>query len=279
MTTRKCWVTGAGGLIGNAVVESPSLPRGWEAVGLGRSALDLTDEEAVSRRFAAERPDGVIHCAAMSRSPACEREPVLARRINVEATRHLARLFEGRPMVFLSTDLVFDGTRAPYREDARTGPLSAYARTKAEAEVLVLEDPAHLVVRTSLNHGTSPTRDRGFNEEMERAWAEGRSLSLFVDEYRCPIGAEVTARALWRLLEVEARGIVHVAGTERLSRWEIGCLLAGADARRRSLVREGFLRDFHGAPRPPDTTLDVTRARALLGWDLPRYSEWLGLGK
>lgn len=65
MTTRKCWVTGAGGLIGNAVVESPSLPRGWEAVGLGRSALDLTDEQAVSRRFAAERPDGVIHCAAM----------------------------------------------------------------------------------------------------------------------------------------------------------------------------------------------------------------------
>lgn len=158
-------------MIGNAVVESPSLPRGWEAVGLGRSALDLTDEQAVSRRFAAERPDGVIHCAAMSRSPACEREPVLARRANVEATRHLARLFEGRPMVFLSTDLVFDGTRAPYREDARTGPLSAYARTKAEAEGLVLEDPAHLVVRTSLNHAR---RRRGTGASTRKWNGRGR---------------------------------------------------------------------------------------------------------
>jgi dTDP-4-dehydrorhamnose reductase len=276
MTTRKCWVTGAGGLIGNALVTSPWRARGWEAVGLDRSALDLTDEQAVSRRFAAERPDAVIHCAAMSRSPACQREPGLAWRANVEATGHLARLFAGRPMLFLSTDLVFDGGQAPYREDAPTRPLSVYARTKAEAEGLVLGDPAHLVVRTSLNHGTSPTRDRGFNEDMERAWAEGRILPLFVDEYRCPIGAEVTARALWRLLEVEARGVVHVAGTERLSRWEIGCLLAGTDARRRALMRPESLRDFQGTPRPPDTTLDVSRAEALMGWTLPRYSEWLG---
>jgi len=276
MTTRKCWVTGAGGLIGNALMTSPWRARGWEAVGLDRSALDLTDETAVSRRFAAERPDAVLHCAAMSRSPACERDPARARRTNVEATAHLARIFAGLPMVFLSTDLVFDGTRAPYREDASPRPLSVYARGKAEAEGRVLEDPAHLVVRTSLNHGTSPTRDRGFNEELERAWAEGRSLSLFVDEYRCPIGAEVTARALWRLLEVEASGIVHVAGTERLSRWDIGCLLAGTDARRHSLMSQGSLKDFQGAPRAPDTTLDVSRAEALMGWELPRYSEWLG---
>lgn len=263
-------------MIGNALMTSPWRARGWEAVALDRSALDLTDETAVSRRFAAERPDAVLHCAAMSRSPACERDPVQARRTNVEATAHLARVFAGLPMVFLSTDLVFDGTRAPYREDAAPRPLSVYARGKAEAEGRVLEDPAHLVVRTSLNHGTSPTRDRGFNEELERAWAEGRSLSLFVDEYRCPIGAEVTARALWRLLEVEASGIVHVAGTERLSRWDVGCLLAGTDARRRSLISQGSLKDFQGAPRSPDTTLDVSRAEALLGWKLPRYSEWLG---
>lgn len=276
MTTRTCWVTGAGGLIGHALITSRWRSRDWEAVALERSALDLTDEAAVSRRFEAEQPDAVIHCAAMSRSPACQREPERAQRVNVEATRHLARLFAGRPMVFLSTDLVFDGRQAPYREDAATGPLSVYARTKADAEGLVLEDPVHLVVRTSLNHGTSPTRDRGFNEDMERAWAEGRSLSLFVDEFRCPLGAEVTARALWRLLEVGARGIVHVAGRERLSRWEIGCLLAGGDARRRALVQTASLKDFPGAPRSPDTTLDVSRAEALMGWALPRYSEWLG---
>jgi dTDP-4-dehydrorhamnose reductase len=276
MKTRKCRVTGAGGLMGHAVVHSPWMARGWEAIGLDRGKLDLMDDRAVERRFGTEMPDALIHCAAMSRSPACQREPALARRVNIEVTHRLAGLFGGRPMVFLSTDLVFDGRAAPYREDAATAPLSVYGETKVDAEGCVLADPGHLVVRTSLNHGRSPTGDRGFNEEMHRAWSQGTVLDLFVDEHRCPIGAEVTARALWRLLEVGAAGVVHVAGTERLSRWEMGCLLAGKDEARRALVRPASIRDYPGARRPPDTTLDVTRAQSLLGWELPRYSEWLG---
>ena len=276
VTTRTCWVTGAGGLIGSAVVASRWVPSGWKAVGLDRRALELTDFAAVEARFLRERPDALIHGAALSKSVACQRDPVLARCLNVDVTRHLAGLFRGLPMLFLSTDLVFDGTRAPYGEDAPTCPLSVYGETKVEAERWVLEDPGHLVVRTSLNHGKSPTGDRGFNEEMERAWSQGRRLDLFVDEYRCPIGAEVTARALWRLLEVGATGVVNVAGSQRLSRWEIGRLLAAGDPGRLALVAPASAKDHPGARRPPDTTLDVRRAREWLGFDLPGYAAWLG---
>lgn len=265
-------------MIGSAVVSSPWVPSGWRAVGLDRRALELTDFAAVEARFARDRPDALMHCAALSKSVACERDPALARLLNVEVTRRLSGLFRGLPMLFLSTDLVFDGTRAPYGEDAPTCPLSVYGETKVEAEGWVLGDPRHLVVRTSLNHGRSPTGDRGFNEEMVRAWAEGRRLDLFVDEHRSPIGAEVTARALWRLLEVGATGVVHVAGSQRLSRWEIGRLLAAGDASRMALVGAASARDFPGGRRPPDTTLDVRRAEALMGFELPGYEAWLGGG-
>src|SRR2546430_717015 len=94
------------------------------------------------------------------------------------------------PLVFLSTDLVFDGKKGNYVETDPVHPLSVYADTKVRAEPYVLAQPNHVVVRTSLNAGHSPTGDRAFNEEMRKAFAAGRTLSLFEDEFRCPIPAE-----------------------------------------------------------------------------------------
>ena len=72
-----------------------------------------------------------------------------------------------------------------------------YGETKAEAEVEVLKNPKHLVIRTSINAGTSPSGDRGFDEEMCNAWRSGKTLRLFGDEYRTPIAAEDTAGPSW----------------------------------------------------------------------------------
>lgn len=269
-------MTGTGGLIGSALMASPARPEGWRVVGLDRTALELSDEEAVRRRFDLDQPTVLIHCAAMSRSPRCEVEPELASLWNTQVPVRLARLFSraGR-MVFLSTDLVFDGRQGWYRESDAVNPLSHYARTKVAAEEGVLASGGNLVVRTSLNHGRSPTGDRGFNEEMRRAWESGRTLKLFTDEFRTPIAAEVTARALWTLAAGEVAGIVHVAGSERLSRWEIGRLLAETLPGLACPMEAGSLREYQGAPRSPDTSLDTGRARALLGYALPAYSEWL----
>ena len=275
MRNRTCWITGGGGLIGSAVATSAWQPPGWTWVRLCRSDLELSDFGAVDRRFALEQPDAVIHCAAMSKSPQCQSDPAGARLWNVEVTRHLAGLFRGRRMLFLSTDLVFDGRSGGYAEDALVTPLSFYAETKVEAEKEVLTQPGHLVVRTSLNHGTSPTGDRGFNEEMTRSWQSGRKLKLFTDEFRTPIPAVCTARALLELLGQEVDGILHIAGSERLSRWEIGQVLSGSLRGMDCPMEPGSLKEYVGAPRSPDTSLDCRRAQALLSFELPRYSEWL----
>ena len=83
-------VTGAGGLIGHALVrDAVRWAPGWLVHGLARPQLDLTDFDAVCRTFHALRPSLIIHCAALSRTPDCQRQPALARRLNVPAGQNL----------------------------------------------------------------------------------------------------------------------------------------------------------------------------------------------
>jgi dTDP-4-dehydrorhamnose reductase len=244
-------------------------------VALTRQHLDLADSAAVRAAFHRDNPQLVIHCAALSKSPDCEANPALARKLNVETMALLAELAAGVPLVFLSTDLVFDGRQGNYDEAAPVSPLGVYAETKAAAEQILLANPNHTVIRTSLNGGTSPTGDRGFNEQMRRAWQAGQSLRLFTDEFRSPIPAEVTARAIWELATLDNPGLYHVAGGERLSRWRIGQILAARWPDLKPQIEPGSLKQYRGAPRAPDTSLNCAKAQELLSFRLPGLTEWL----
>ncbi len=104
------WITGAGGLIGNYLVQTAkqSAPD-WRVQGLARADLDLLDFAVVRKQFQHDAPQLVIHCAALSQSHACQKNPGLARQLNIEVTAQLAELAAEIPFVFFSTDLVFDG--------------------------------------------------------------------------------------------------------------------------------------------------------------------------
>jgi dTDP-4-dehydrorhamnose reductase len=270
------WITGAGGLIGNHLIQTSQAgaPAGL-VVELTRKQLDLLDVSAVTRRFKHEKPSLIIHCAALSNPPACQRQPELARRLNVEVTRYLAELAADAMFVFFSTDMVFDGQKGNYLETDTPNPLTLYAETKVAAEEIVAQHPRHLIIRTSLNGGRSPTGDRGFNEELVRAWREGRELNLFEDEFRSPIAASETARAVWELIGRGASGKYHVAGSERLSRWRIGELLAARWPSLNPKINRTSLKTYSGPPRSPDTSLNCAKAQKLLSFPLPGLTEWL----
>jgi dTDP-4-dehydrorhamnose reductase len=270
------WITGAGGLIGSHLVNSAGvLAPGWRVEVLTRRRLDLTDFVAVARAFAGQRPSLVIHCAALSRGTACAANPALAERVNVSATRHLCELAEAIPFVFFSTDLVFDGRQGRYVETDPPNPLSVYAETKARAEAIVLRNPRHTVLRTSLNTGVSPTGDKSFTEQMRRAWQRGDTLRLFTDEFRSPIPAAVTARAVWELAQRNQPGLYHLAGGERLSRWEIGRLLARRWPELHPRLERASIKDFTGPPRAADTSLNCAKLQQLLSFPLPGLGQWL----
>lgn len=237
--------------------------------------MDLLDFATVRATFLAQKPAAIIHCAAMSKSPDCQANPQLAHKINVEATALLAELADDLPFIFFSSDLVFDGQKGNYTEIDPVGPLSIYAETKVAAERIVLANPRHTVIRTSLNGGTSPRGDSGFNEQLRRDWQAGKVPKFFVDEFRCPIPAIATARATWELLNSGATGLFHVAGAERLSRLQIGEALAARCPELKPQFRAGSLKEYSGAPRAPDTSLNSAKAQRLLSFPLPGLKQWL----
>ena len=270
------WVTGAGGLIGHELVQTaPRFAADWSVRRLTRPELDLLDFAGVQRAFAAERPQLIIHCAALSRSPDCQAKPDLARQVNVETTKLLCELAAEIPLVFFSTDLVFDGRSGGYREESPVHPVSVYGETKVAAEAIVLANARHLVIRTSLNAGQSPTGDRAFNEQMFLACQRGERLRLFTDEFRSPIPAVVTARATWELINLRATGLYHVAGSEALSRFEMGRLIAARWSKLKPVLEPASCREFQNPPRPPDTTLNCQKAQNVLSFRLPAFSDWL----
>lgn len=274
MHSERVWITGAGGLIGSCLVHNA--PRSLQHLApLTRADLDLADFRALRERFHRDSPTLVFHCAALSRSPICESDPKLARLLNVDVVAMLTDLCRHSRLVFFSTDLVFNGAVGNYDETAPVSPLGVYAQTKVDAERIVLSAPQHLVIRTSLNGGASPTGDRGFNEQMRRAWTEGKTLRLFEDEFRSPISAEVTASATWELALAGAKGVFHVAGAERLSRWRLGQLMAARWTQLNPLIERSSLRQYQGAPRAPDTSMNCQKAQKLLSFPLPRFSQWL----
>jgi dTDP-4-dehydrorhamnose reductase len=270
------WITGAGGLIGNHLVQTaPRFASSWRVHGLTRGQLDLLDFDAVRRAFKNDSPQLVIHCAALTHTPTCQKNPALAQKLNVDVTALLAELAADIPFVLFSTDLVFDGRAGKYDESARVCPLNVYAQTKAAAEEIVLANPGHTVVRTSLNFGVSPTGDRGFNEQLRHAFQRGETLTLFTDEFRCPIPAKVTAHAVWELASRNCTGLFHVAGSQRLSRYEIGRLIAARHPELNPKIEAESLKTYQGAPRSPDTSLNCSKAQSVLSFRLPGLTEWL----
>ena len=222
-----------------------------------------------------DQPQLVIHCAAISSTTTCEANPSLAWKTNLDATKHLAELAATIPLLFFSTDLVFDGSKGNYSEDDAVNPLSLYAETKVAAEQAVLTHPKHTVIRTALTAGPSPRGDRSFDEQLRLAWQRGETARLFIDEFRSPIPAEVTARAVWELVAKNTPGLFHLGGAGRISRFELGRLIAARCPQLNPRLEAVSVRDFAGQRRPPDVSLDNGRIQRLLSFPLPRISEWL----
>ena len=273
------WITGAGGLLGNHLVQTVrQFAPGWRVRGLTRDQLDLLDFAAVECAFLQDSPGLIIHCAAVSTVADAKANPVLAHQVNVELTRFLAGLAANIPFVFFSTDLIFDGRQGNYRETDPANPLHLYGETKAEAERLVLGNPRHLVLRTSINGGISRTGNRGFNEQLRHALQKGQGMTLFTDEFRSPIPAVVTIRVLWELVQSNRAGLFNVAGAEKLSRWQIGQLLIQRWPEllpKINDIKPGSARDFPGPPRALNTSLDVSKVQAVLSAPIPGLSAWL----
>lgn len=235
-------------------------------VGAELHRLDLSSRSQVDALFSRLAPHGVIHTAALSSPEACQRDQEASYRANVSATVNVARACARHHVALLhvSTDLVFAGLDAPYAEDDPPDPVSVYGRHKAMAEQEALDAmPEALVVRLPLLFGPAYGTRTGFLAPLAKALTEGVQVRLFTDEYRTPAYSLDTARFMVRMLG-RAQGLLHLGGPRRISRFDFGHLVAKSLGVAHpnivpSLQREARL----AAPRPPDVSLDGSRARRL----------------
>ena len=269
-------ITGAAGLIGQYLVKTaPRWAPDRRVQGLTRADLDLTDHANVERTWQSIKPATVIHCAALSRTKDCEQDPASARRINVEATAHLAQLSQDIPFIFLSSGEVFDGRTGWYGETDEPNPINVYGQTKLEAEQAVLQNPRHTVVRIVLTAGMSETGDRSFVEDMCRTAKSGKDVTLYADEFRCPLPAGVIARVTWELVDLKQPGLYHLGGNERLSRWEIGETLLPWYPELKGRLIQGSAQNHVGSHRPADLSLRCDKIQNLLSFRISGFREWL----
>ena len=228
--------------------------------------IDLTDHVATRNALDAARPEVVLHAAAMSSAEAVRRDPKLGYAINVEATRTLADwcLVHGVPMIFLSTDLVFDGDHAPYAEDDPTRPLLEYGRTKAEAETIVAHVPHHLIARVSLLYGLNKCGRSNFFDKSISAIQSAQTQTFFANEFRTPLHYQVAAEILTRLVDQETRGVIHIAGKERVSRYEFMRRAVKSLGLNDALVEANhWVETEHRERRPADVSLSTGRLEHL----------------
>lgn len=228
--------------------------------------VDLTDFTELRQLLHSLQPAALIHAAAQAKPNLCQTNPEASHAINVTASLNLAELCAdaGIPLVFTSTDLVFDGRNAPYREQDETCPVSLYGEQKVLAERGILDRyPAAAVCRMPLMFGDAPTAPSFLQDFLTRLRA-GQELQLFIDEFRTPVSGRDAARGLLLALEKRVQGLLHLGGKERLSRYEFGCQMVDVfqltDAK---IVPSRQAEVQMAAPRPPDVSMDSALAFSL----------------
>jgi dTDP-4-dehydrorhamnose reductase len=247
---RRVLITGAGGQLGRALAEL--FP---DADARSRDELDVTRPLELGYR-----PDLVLHAAAWTDVDGAEAEPDEAARVNVEGTRNVVAL--GAPVVYFSTDYVFDGdTRTPYVESGAPNPLSAYGRSKLDGEREIRDG---WIVRSSWLFGWT---GRNFVRTM-LALAEDRDeVRVVADQRGSPTYVGHLAEATRELLG-RPKGIWHLAADGKCTWAEFAAAIFEEAEVSCRVVPIGSKDLGRPARRPPYSVLRSERA------DAPRLPHW-----
>ena len=273
---KKLLVTGASGFLGwnlcqyaqtNWQVYGTYLSHEVKIPGATLCKTDLRDFATLDRLFKKIEPDAVIHLAAASKPNFCQTHREESYAINVGVAVNIARLAgeKNLPCVFTSTDLVFDGKNPWYQESDPVCPINYYGEQKAIAEQKMREIyPAIALCRMPLMFGAASPVSVSFIQGMVSNLQAGKEINLFTDEYRTPASARAASQGLLLAIEQRVQGVLHLGGKERISRYNLGLLLADILEMPTDLIKPTKQADVTMvAPRSPDTSLDSSRAFAL----------------
>ncbi|MGB3189882.1 MAG: NAD(P)-dependent oxidoreductase [Limnoraphis sp.] len=272
---KKLLVTGASGFLGWNICQIAASQ--WEVYGTYRSKAvkipgvniiqrDLTDFQGLKALIEEIQPTAIIHAAAQSKPNYCQLHPDETYPINVTASINLAGLCADYSIAcaFTSTDLVFNGLNPPYKETDPVSPVSIYGEQKVAAEQGMLErNPQVAVCRMPLMFGKASPHAVSFIQGFVQALKAGKELQVFTDEYRTSVSGTTAAEGLLVAL-AKAKGILHLGGKERMSRYDFAQLMAEVFELPIEKIQPCLQQDVQmPASRPPDVSLDSSKAFGL----------------
>ncbi len=195
----------------------------------GYRMMDVTQRASVKEVIGVEKPDVIINCAAFVKVDDAETQREAAWHTNVSALEHLsemARKIDAR-IVHISSDLVFDGLRAPYTETDSPRPINYYGRTKLASEnVLRTSGIDHTIFRTCLIYGAAENVKANYALSVFLALEEGQPVYAATDMLSAPTLVDDLALAIVRATERKRLGLYHVGGPEMITRFEFANRIA-----------------------------------------------------
>jgi dTDP-4-dehydrorhamnose reductase len=272
----KLLVTGGSGLLGGSIIRQ-AISSGHEVCATfhthhssqpGFVNIDLTESDAVKKLILIEKPEALIHTAALTDVDICERDPAAALQINGFATGNLSRICRrtGSFLIYVSTDYVFDGSTGRYDESAVANPINAYGTSKLIGEEQVASHcDDFCIVRTSVVYGWGREYRPNFATWLYQSLRLGQKTAVVADQYVSPTLNTQLARMLLEVAERRLRGTLHLAGDQRVSRYEFALQLAekfSFDAKRIEAIQASSSQWI--ARRPRDSSLNVLKARSQL---------------
>lgn len=271
----KVLVAGAGGMLARDITACLS-EHGYKILALPHDELDITDFKAVRIAVDEFGPGLVINCAAYTRVDDAEREEPRALLVNGFGVQNicLACQQRGIPLVYFSTDYVFDGAKeSAYTIYDKPNPISAYGRSKllGERYILWLLNRFY-IIRTSWLFGL---HGKNFIETMLELGQRQEQVSVVKDQKGCPTWSYQLAQAVVELIETERYGIYHITNSEPTTWYDFAkeiFRLCGRDIEVIPVASDQFPRP---AVRPQNSVLDPFPIPQVLGREIPSWREAL----
>jgi len=268
---KRVLITGASGLLGSKLVKA--LSGGYEVIPTHNThsihpdsvRMDIVDGKEVARVLSVVKPELVVHAAAETNVDKCETNGELAWSVNAEGTRNIASACGKMSvkLVYVSTDYVFDGEKGLYSEEDEAKPVNYYGVTKLEGERFVRElCKDFIIARTSVLYGWHPNK-LNFATWVIDSLKSGMRISVAEDHYNSPTLADDLAEMIMRIVEMNASGVYHTAGSERVSRYDFAMKTAETFELDKLLVMPVKMKDLKVwlAKRPRDSSLSVDKIR------------------
>ncbi|MBI2566914.1 MAG: dTDP-4-dehydrorhamnose reductase [Candidatus Schekmanbacteria bacterium] len=264
MGNERVVVTGGAGMLARDLVKV--FTNQYEVTCLPRAALDVADENAVLSCFRELQPNVVLHAAAYTQVDRAEMESAEAFRVNASGARAVARASAavGAFLVAYSTDFVFSGlASAPYGEEAQTGPLCAYGRSKLAGELAVQEETdRYAVLRTAWLYGAG---GGCFPKTMLRlAAAADKPLAVVCDQFGSPTFSGDLAALTVAVVRLRCQGLYHAVNEGVVSWFEFAREVLRCAGVARGVTAIGSDELDRPAKRPAYSALCTRRLRSAI---------------